>query len=159
MDDLTKLYQDTILDHHRSPRNAGRLPQPTHQAEGHNPLCGDRVVVTLRLGSSAPGAELSVLEARCDAQGCALCRASGSLATELLQALPVQEVLARIEQLLVAVASAGEGPAPVQPAGTAGGGLLVAAAPLLEVRKFPGRRRCVTLSWEVFRAALGQGRA
>lgn len=164
MDDLTKLYQETILDHHRAPRNAGRLAQPTHQAEAHNPLCGDRVVVTLRLGPLGPAAELGVLEARCEAQGCALCRASGSLATELLHALPVREVGERIEQLLALVAS-GEGPTAPQAAGAAAGppgaaaGLLAGVAPLLEVRKFPSRRRCVTLSWEVFRAALGLGRA
>ena len=63
MDDLTKLYQETILDHHRAPRNAGRLPQPTHQAEAHNPLCGDRVVVTLLLGSLPAGGGTGVLEA------------------------------------------------------------------------------------------------
>ena len=151
MDDLTKLYQETILEHHRSPRNAGRLAQPTHQAEAHNPLCGDRVTVTLRVGSLGVGAELGVLEARCEAQGCALCRASGSLATELLQALPLSEVHARIERLLALVTSA-DTAAPAAPQGDA---LLAALAPLLEVRKFPGRRRCVTLSWEVFRAALG----
>ncbi len=163
MDDLTKLYQQTILEHHRAPRNAGRLPQPTHQAEALNPLCGDRVVVTLRLGPLGSGPELAVLEARCDAQGCALCRASGSLATELLLARPVREAHARIEQLLAWVAS-GQGSDVAGNAGTPAAGqggaapgaqaLHEAVAPLLEVRKFPGRRRCVTLSWEVFRDAL-----
>ena len=153
MDDLTKLYQDTILDHHRAPRNAGRLPQPTHQAEALNPLCGDRVVVTVQLGDLPSGAGLGVLQARCDAQGCALCRASGSIATELLLARPVAEAHERIAQLLALVASA-EGAA--LPASWASSEASLVAA-LLEVRKFPSRRRCVSLGWEVFRDALLAG--
>ncbi|MEY4551555.1 MAG: hypothetical protein RL685_7750, partial [Pseudomonadota bacterium] len=148
--------------HHRAPRNAGRLPQPTHQAEAHNPLCGDRVVVTLLLGSLPAGGGTGVLEARCDAQGCALCRASGSLATELLSARPVSEARERIEQFLAlvtggegAVGAAGaEPPAGAELSPAVGDSLLTRVGPLLEVRKFPGRKRCVTLSWEVFRAAL-----
>lgn len=164
MDELTKLYQEIILDHHRTPRNAGRLAQPTNQAEALNPLCGDRVVVTLRLGPLGSGAGLGVLEARCDAQGCALCRASGSLATELLQALSVSDAQARIARVLALVAS-GEAPPPaagqgaVVPPVAGGEALLAGVAPLLEVRQFPSRKRCVTLSWEVFRDALGQGPA
>lgn len=145
MDDLTKLYQETILDRHRAPRNAGRLPEPTHQAEAHNPLCGDRVVVTLLVGALPASGETGVLEARCEAQGCALCRASGSLATELLAARPASEAREHIEQFLALVSGVEGAPAH-----------LSGVEPLLEVRKFPSRRRCVTLPWEVFRAALAR---
>ncbi len=47
MTDLRELYQQTILDHGRHPRNAGRLEGATHSAKGHNPLCGDRLEVDL----------------------------------------------------------------------------------------------------------------
>jgi nitrogen fixation protein NifU and related proteins len=149
MSDLEKLYQQQILDHHRAPRNAGRLSDPTHAAEAHNPLCGDRVNVTLRVGS-LPGATdgaLGVLEARCDAQGCSLCRASGSVLTELVIGHGLAEVrawLARFLELAVAA----------EPSSEADAALLQAVAPLLEVRKFPSRLRCVTLSWEALREAL-----
>ena len=46
-DALRDLYQEVLLDHYRRPRNAGALPDATHQAEGSNPLCGDRVTVRL----------------------------------------------------------------------------------------------------------------
>ena len=147
MSDLSQLYQEQILDHHRSPRNAGRLADPTHSAETHNPLCGDRARLTLRVGA-LPHAVLGVLEARCDAQGCALCRASGSMLTELVAGHSVADVsvwLARFIEL----ASAASGSETDQDAA-----LLGAVAPLLEVRKFPSRRRCITLSWEALRAAL-----
>jgi len=147
--DLAKLYQDTILDHHRAPRNAGRLSDPTHAAEAHNPLCGDRVYVSLRLGPLPGAAGLGVLEARCDAQGCALCRASGSLLTELVQGQSSSQVAGWLQQFLELASGA---PGAEQAADEA---LRSAVAPLLEVRKFPSRRRCVSLSWEALRSALG----
>jgi NifU-like protein involved in Fe-S cluster formation len=48
MDDtLRELYQDVILDHSRHPRHFGKLDGATNSAQGHNPLCGDRVTVQL----------------------------------------------------------------------------------------------------------------
>ncbi|HEY4590824.1 MAG TPA: iron-sulfur cluster assembly scaffold protein, partial [Thermoanaerobaculia bacterium] len=47
MSDLRDLYQEVILDHNRHPRNFGPLPEAGRRAEGHNPLCGDRVTVYL----------------------------------------------------------------------------------------------------------------
>ena len=147
MSDLAQLYQEQILDHHRSPRNAGRLSEPTHSAEAHNPLCGDRVRLTLRV-AALPAAAPGVLEARCDAQGCALCRASGSMLTELISGQSVAQVSAWLARF-IELASAAPGSETEQDAA-----LLGAVAPLLEVRKFPSRRRCITLSWEALRAAL-----
>jgi len=156
--DLTQLYQEQILAHHRAPHNAGRLADPTHSAEAHNPLCGDRVRLTLRVGAlnaAAPAASddaepaaLAVLEVRCDTQGCALCRASGSMLTDLIVSQSVPQVTAWLERFL---ALAGAASVPEQGEDAR---LLGAVAPLLEVRKFPSRRRCVTLGWEALRAAL-----
>jgi len=147
MPDLRELYQEVILEHNKAPRNYRESATANHRAEGHNPLCGDRVRLTLRVGA-LPQAVLGVLEARCDAQGCALCRASGSMLTELVAGHSVADVsvwLARFIEL----ASAASGSETDQDAA-----LLGAVAPLLEVRKFPSRRRCITLSWEALRAAL-----
>ncbi len=49
MNDLRDLYQEVILDHNRRPRNFGPLPTANRRAEGHNPLCGDRVTVYLNV--------------------------------------------------------------------------------------------------------------
>jgi nitrogen fixation protein NifU and related proteins len=151
MSDLSKLYQETILDHHRAPRNAGRLPEPTHTAEAHNPLCGDRVHVSLLLGPLPGASELGVLDVRCDAQGCALCRASGSLLTELVRGHGLRQVAEWLRQFL----ELANGSTDLEPA--LDSVLLGSVAPLLEVRKFPSRRRCVSLSWEALRGALGAG--
>jgi nitrogen fixation protein NifU and related proteins len=174
MSDVLELYQAVILDHHRAPRNAGRLADPTHSAELNNPLCGDHVVVTLRVGQ--PG----VIEARCDVRGCALCRASGSLLTELVLGQPLAQVTARVERFLAlfqpgqtagahdaapstASSVAERGPdselsaagAPVVRLEGTDAAELGSVEPLLQVQRFPSRVRCATLAWEALRTALG----
>ena len=51
MIDLRSLYQDVILDHSRSPRNSGSLEPHSHEANGNNPLCGDKVRVYMQVGN------------------------------------------------------------------------------------------------------------
>ena len=94
MSDLGRLYQDTILAHHRAPRFAGRLEHPTHAADGNNPLCGDRVGVTLEI------ADGHVRDVRCDVKGCAICRASGSLMAEAIVGRRASDVQVLIEEFL-----------------------------------------------------------
>jgi nitrogen fixation NifU-like protein len=154
MSDLAQLYQASILEHHARPRNPGRLPEPTHHAQGNNPLCGDRLTVTLRVS------EGQVSEARCDARGCAICRASGSLMTEAVIGRSCAEVRALAQRLLATLRAPAEpGSAPwVAAEPDSAGGSLDPLAPLdaiLHVRHFPGRVRCATLSWEVLESALG----
>jgi len=77
--DLNDLYQETIVDHSKRPRNKGALAHATHRAEGYNPLCGDRVTV-----------ELNVEDGRIsglgfEGSGCAISTASASLLTVTLR--------------------------------------------------------------------------
>jgi nitrogen fixation protein NifU and related proteins len=164
--DLGKLYQRAILDHHQAPRHAGRLAQPTHSADGHNPLCGDRVSVTLAVAAGR------LVEVRCDVKGCAICRASGSMMAEAILGRDVSEVQALSDRFLATVArepsAAADGPAAEGPAieRVAEGIALAPAQPtaeelewgelagLLEARRFPNRRRCASLSWEILQRAL-----
>jgi nitrogen fixation NifU-like protein len=149
--DLRRLYQESILAHHRAPHYAGRLDQPTHAADGNNPLCGDRVGVTLRLAGGR------LLDVRCEVQGCAICRASGSMMAEAIIGRDLAEVSALLEGFLRALVAEPDG-APV----SSGPGLDPSAdeahwgplAALLEARRFPNRRRCASLSWEVLQRAL-----
>jgi nitrogen fixation NifU-like protein len=145
MTDLDDLYQRTILAHHESPRRAGRLDAPTHAADGNNPLCGDRVTVTLQIG------EGRVLDVRCDVRGCAICRASGSLMAEAIAGLALDEARALGERLRRAIAE--PAPAEARPGAAEDPGWGALAA-LLAARRFPGRRRCATLTWETLERAL-----
>src|SRR6185437_15500199 len=76
---LTDLYREVILDHNRSPRNFGRLEPADAEAHGHNPLCGDRLHVTLRL------ADDRLTDLRFEGQGCAISVASASLMSEAVK--------------------------------------------------------------------------
>jgi nitrogen fixation protein NifU and related proteins len=75
MADTKQLYQEVILDHNRKPRNWGVLPDATHRAEGHNPLCGDHLTLTLRLSDEAVDA------INFQGESCAICKASASMMT------------------------------------------------------------------------------
>ena len=73
--DLKELYQQTILDHNRSPRNFGKLLHPTHTATGDNPLCGDHITLTLKLSGDR------VEAVNFQGESCAICKASASMMT------------------------------------------------------------------------------
>jgi nitrogen fixation NifU-like protein len=75
MADSTQLYQEVILDHNRKPRNWGSLAAATHRAEGHNPLCGDHISVTLEVAGDA------VEAINFQGESCAICKASASMMT------------------------------------------------------------------------------
>ena len=76
MSDLRDLYQEVILDHNKRPRNFGPLPGADRQADGHNPLCGDRLHLAVRLEGD------TIADVRFEGSGCAISKASASLMTE-----------------------------------------------------------------------------
>ena len=144
--DLKELYRDVILDHNRRPRNYGRLeadgPAVQH-AEGHNPLCGDRLTVYVRMN----GERLE--EVRFEGSGCAISTAAASLMTEAVKGkdrAAVAQLFGEVHGLLTQHDA--------EP-GTHLGKL----AALSGVREFPARVKCATLSWHTLNAALGRGAA
>jgi nitrogen fixation NifU-like protein len=139
MSELGKLYPDILLEHHRAPRRSGRLEAPTHSAEGSNPLCGDRVGVTLAVG------EGRLLDIRCEVKGCAICRAAGSMMAEAVVGLELPEVSDLLRRFVHALG---------EPPGEQREDLWGPLSALLEARRFPNRRRCASLSWEVLERAL-----
>lgn len=69
------LYQEVILDHNRKPRNYGQLDPASHHAIGHNPLCGDRLDITLQLEND------HINNIAFQGDSCAICKASASMMT------------------------------------------------------------------------------
>ena len=69
------LYQEVILDHNRKPRNYGKLDHANHYAVGHNPLCGDRLDITLQLEND------QITDIAFQGESCAICKASASMMT------------------------------------------------------------------------------
>ncbi|HKW13055.1 MAG TPA: SUF system NifU family Fe-S cluster assembly protein [Candidatus Krumholzibacteria bacterium] len=141
MSEMRELYQEMILDHHRHPRNSGKLPGANRSAEGFNPLCGDRVTVYALVEGDR------IQDISFEGSGCAICIASCSLMTEALRGRTVAEAEAlfgRFHDLLTNDAAVLDE--------AAMGKLAVFEG----VREFPVRVKCATLPWHAFRAAMQQ---
>jgi nitrogen fixation protein NifU and related proteins len=143
--DLARLYQQSILEHDKAPRHAARLAASTHAAIVTNPLCGDRVSLTLQVG----GGRLE--DVGCEVRGCAICRASGSMMAETIVGRDLGAVRGLCERFLAAVNTAPSAEPSAVDAEVVVWGPLSA---LLEARHFSNRRRCATLSWEALARAL-----
>jgi nitrogen fixation NifU-like protein len=144
MDELRDLYQEVILDHNKKPRNFGVLEGATHEADGHNPLCGDELHVSLVLDGDR------VSDVRFEGSGCAISTASASLMTESVKGRTRQEAERLFEgfhELLTG------DPSRLERASASLGKLAVFEG----VREFPVRVKCATLSWHTLRAALEGG--
>jgi nitrogen fixation NifU-like protein len=141
--DLKELYRDVILDHNRHPRNFGRIEAPDSHAEGHNPLCGDRLSVFVRLNGER------VEDIRFEGSGCAISTASASLMTEAVKGkdrAAVRELFDRVHTLLTHHDAAPDSS-------------LGKLAALSGVREFPARVKCASLCWHTLNAALERGAA
>ena len=137
---LRDLYQEVVFDHYRNPRNRGPLAGASHEAEGHNPLCGDNVKVHVRVEDGV------VRDVSFEGEGCAISTASASLMTEALKGRRLDEIGPLAEDFHAMVTGAGGAPH------SSLGKLEVLAG----VREFPARVKCATLAWHTLRAALGR---
>ena len=78
--ELKDLYQEIILDHGKNPRNKGKCEGFTNDANAHNPLCGDKVHIYLKLNKNKEIEDLSF-----EGEGCAISLASASILTEIVK--------------------------------------------------------------------------
>ena len=92
MDDL---YRENLMDHYRHPRNHGPLEAADAEAEGQNPLCGDQVVVSVRIDDGRIG------QMRFTGHGCAVSQAATSMLTELVEGMAIEEVAALPSQAIL----------------------------------------------------------
>lgn len=146
-DSLRELYQEVILDHSRHPRHYGVLSQATHEGEGLNPLCGDRVKVYLILDGNDRIADIKF-----EGKGCAISQASASLMTDMLHGRTAEEAENLMQGFLHLVKGA-----PVN------GELAADDREILDVMAgvsaFPMRVKCATLAWHTMKSALEGGEA
>lgn len=139
MTQSASLYQSVILEHSRSPRGAQALEDATHRAEGFNPICGDKILVTVKATDN------KILEVGFTAQCCALCRASASVLVDTLRSRTVvdaQNIARQFEAMLTG-------------GGWSFGGDAEAFAAM---RDFPARAKCVLLPWKTVLASLSAPR-
>ena len=77
---LKELYQEIILDHGKNPRNKGKCDKFNRDAKAHNPLCGDKVHIYLKLNNEKKVENLSFED-----DGCAISLASASILTDIIK--------------------------------------------------------------------------
>lgn len=134
-----ELYREIILDHWRSPRHFGAVSEADVRVEGNNPLCGDEVVLTLRLRDG------SVEDIAFSGQGCSISRASASMMCEEVHGRGTDgatDLVRRFRAMML------EGAAPD------GLGDLEA---LRGVARLPVRVKCALLPWNALREGLQHG--
>ena len=136
--DLKDLYREVILDHNKSPRLFGRLDPADSAADGHNPLCGDRLHVSVRLDGDR------VSDLRFEGKGCAISVASASLMCEAVKGKSRADIAHLFDEIHT-VLTHHDAPVPED---------LGKLAALSGVREFPVRVKCASLAWHTLKAAL-----
>ena len=140
MSELTDLYQEVILDHNRRPRNWGPMADATRVAKGHNPLCGDRLTLYVKIdGDTLSGISF-------EGSGCAISKASASLMTDAVKGQRLEDALSlfdRVHQMLTTPST--------QPVDDTQVGKM---AVLSGVREFPARVKCASLAWHTLKSVI-----
>jgi nitrogen fixation protein NifU and related proteins len=140
MSDLSDLYQEVILDHNRRPRNFGALPDADRTAVGHNPLCGDKLKLYLRVEGDR------IIGISFEGSGCAISKASASLMTDEVNGRTLTEAEALFQRFHAMVTT---------PIGQVlDEDALGKMAVLAGVREFPMRVKCASLAWHTLRSML-----
>jgi nitrogen fixation NifU-like protein len=136
--DLQDLYRQTVLDHSRHPRNRRRIKDADAAAEGHNPLCGDKITVYVKREDDRIG------DLAFEGIGCAISLASASIMTERLGHTSAEAARSETELVLRQFGTA------TQEAESLPGDM----AALSGVRAYPSRTKCASLAWKTLLAAL-----
>jgi nitrogen fixation NifU-like protein len=139
MSDPRELYQAVILEHNKKPRNFGKLDPCTHHADGHNPLCGDQLQLTLNVEDGR------IADIRFEGSGCAIDVASASLMTGAVKGKTLAEAEEMAEEFRALVRGELDASAPHH----------LGKLTLFEgVRNLPVRVKCAVLPWATLSSAL-----
>lgn len=144
LDDLRELYQEVILDHGKSPRNFRDVEDATAHAHGANPLCGDQLVVYLKVDGDGRIEDVSFV-----GKGCAISVASASMMTELVMGRTVEEARKMFKRFhdMCTGEDSGDDSTLLEDD-------LEKLNVLSGVRAFPVRVKCATLPWHTLSAAM-----
>jgi nitrogen fixation NifU-like protein len=143
-DDLRELYQEVILDHGKRPRNFRHPADANREAHGNNPLCGDRLVVFLKVDDQGV-----IQDAAFEGRGCAISTASASMMTEMLKGKTAGQAQRLFDAFHHMCTTDSQGDVPADLADD-----LEKLQVLSGVRQFPMRVKCATLAWHTMNAAM-----
>ena len=133
MEQLDELYREVILDHFKSSRHSGTLPDAQIKAAGSNPLCGDELAFDVKLDAGR------IVQARFHGTGCAISQAAASMLAGQLEGKTLPEVTQLVDTMKGLMQ--GQEPDPSIDLGD--------LEALAGVRKFPVRVKCAALSWNI----------
>ena len=142
--DLKELYQEIILDHGKNPRNLGKFENFNKDAKGHNPLCGDKVHVYLKLDEKKKIEDISF-----EGEGCAISMASASIMTDLIKGKNENEAKEIIEDFLGMIKEN-----PELKSENLKEDEKTKLMCLSGVKQYPMRVKCATLSWHTLVSAF-----
>ena len=142
--DLKDLYQQLILDHGKNPRNLGKFENFNKDAKGHNPLCGDKVHVYLKLDENK-----KISDIKFEGEGCAISMASASIMTELMKNKEEPEVKELIDDFLKMIKDSPELSSKIISEDEK-----TKLMSLSGVKKYPMRVKCATLPWHTLVSAM-----
>ena len=141
---LKELYQEIILDHGKNPRNLRKTENFNKDAKGHNPLCGDKVHIFLKLNDNKKLEDISF-----EGQGCAISMASASIMTDLLKGKEEKEVKEIVNDFLVMIKEKDEIKTKLLKDDEK-----TKLMCLSGVKQYPMRVKCATLSWHTLTSAI-----
>jgi len=142
--ELKELYQEIILDHGKNPRNKGKCTGYSHNAQAHNPLCGDKVHVFLKLDN-----EKKVMDMSFEGEGCAISLASASILTETLKGKDLSFTKKVSEDFINMVKNKTK-----ITLNSLTEDQITTITSLSGVQEFPMRVKCATMVWHTFLSAL-----
>ena len=142
--DLKELYKDIILEHGKSPRNFGKCEKHTHEAKGHNPLCGDQVQIYLKLNNKKKVENLTF-----EGSGCAISIASTSIMTELVKGKTIEIAKKIIIHFLDMIKNTSE-----IKSKDLDEDQKTKIMSLSGVKQYPMRVKCATLAWHTLTSAI-----
>ena len=142
--ELKELYQEIILDHGKNPRNLRKTENFNKDAKGHNPLCGDKVHVYLKLDEDKKVQDISF-----EGQGCAISMASASIMTDLIKGKEESEVKEIVQDFLEMIKEKNKLNNKILEENEK-----IKLMCLSGVKKYPMRVKCATLSWHTLTSAI-----
>ena len=143
MTDMRQLYQEVILDHNRKPRNFGAILDANRHAEGHNPLCGDHIKLSMNVLDG------KIASIAFEGESCAICKASASMMTGAVKGRSVPDAEILVEEFR----GLATGTLDLDKDTNQLGKLEIFAG----VKDLPSRVKCAILPWHTLHAALNSG--
>ncbi len=140
--DLSQIYTEVITEHNRSTHNRRSLAEFTHKEHGHNPSCGDDIILELEVRDG------KILDAAFSGSGCAISQASTSMMIDLIKGLSLKQAKQKTESFLGMIKGEKE-EADLED-------VLEDAVILANIKNMPARVKCAVLAWHTLDEILNK---